>query len=549
LLKLAINTLALDHAIIVARFKNKKVVILFVDFLYHIWYDQMRMNETNQKIGQLIYQIRQERGLTQAAFAKKLGTSQSAVNRIEHGNQNLSLDTLGRISDVLNKQLISLGDGGINLRVEGPTELKGSITLKRSKNAAVALLCASLLNKGTTKFKAFPRIEEVNRIIEVLESIGVKVRWLEGNDLEIKPPENLNLAHMNKESARRTRSVLMLLGPLMHSYNNFKIPYAGGCKLGTRTVAPHLFALEQFGVSAVAKTGHYNVTVNKKSPKDRVILYEQGNTVTNNALMAAALTPGTTIIQSASADYMVQDLCLFLNKLGVKISGFGSSVLTVEGVNSVKKNITFAPTEDPIEAMFFISAAITTNSKLTIQRVPIHWIGLELLKLKKMGVKIEIGEQYKADNGVIDLADVTVHKHNGDLIALAEKLHPNLWPGINPDNIPYFVPIGAICKGRTIINDWMYENRAIYFTEMTKIGMNIELADPHRVYIEGPSKFTKADVVSPPALRPASLLLIGMLAAPGISMLRNVYTINRGYEDLAERLNSLGANITVMHDI
>ena len=507
------------------------------------------MQETNQKIGRLIYQIRQERGLTQSGFAKKLGTSQSAVNRIEHGKQNLSLDTLGRISDVLNKQIISLGEGGINLRIEGDHQLRGKITLKTSKNAAVALLCASLLNKGVTRFKSFPRIEEVFRIIEVLESIGVKVKWSSNSDLEIRVPRVLDLETMNKDSARKTRSVLMLLGSLMHDHSSFKIPYAGGCKLGTRTVAPHLFALEQFGVNVVAKTGHYNVSVRKKVPSDRVVLYEQGNTVTNNVLMAAAMTKGTTIIQSASADYMVQDLCLFLKKLGVKIEGVGSPVLTVEGVGSIKKNVTYAPTEDPIEAMLFISAAVTTNSQLTIERVPIYWIGLELLKLSKMGLKIDISPTYKAENGVIDLADITVRKHNGNLVALEEKLHPNLWPGINPDNIPYFVPIAAVCRGRTVINDWMYENRAIYFTEMTKIGMNIELADPHRLYIEGPTAFTKADVVSPPALRPASLLLIGMLAATGVSMLRNVYTINRGYEDLANRLNSLGAHIEVVHEV
>ncbi|MCA9329535.1 UDP-N-acetylglucosamine 1-carboxyvinyltransferase, partial [Candidatus Saccharibacteria bacterium] len=127
--------------------------------------------------------------------------------------------------------------------------------------------------------------------------------------------------------------------------------------------------------------------------------------------------------------------------------------------------------------------------------------------------------------------------------------HPNLWPGINPDNIPYFVPIVAVAKGRTLIHDWIFENRAIYYTELTKIGANIELADPHRVYVTGPTKFTNADVVCPPALRPASLLLIGMLAAQGTSILRNVYTINRGYEDLAQRLNSLGANITVINHI
>jgi len=291
------------------------------------------------------------------------------------------------------------------------------------------------------------------------------------------------------------------------------------------------------------------VTVKKKAPIGRVVLYEQGNTVTNNALMAAARTNATTIIQGASADYMVQDLCLFLQKLGVKINGIGSSILTITGLTNIKKSVSYSATEDPIEAMFFISATVTTNSHLTIKRVPIHWIGLELLKLKIMGLKFNVSPTYKADNGVIELADIEIHKHNGSLVAPKDKLHPNLWPGINPDNIPYFVPIAAVCRGRTLIHDWMFENRAIYYTEMTKIGMNIELADPHRIYIQGPTSFTKADVVSPPALRPASLLLIGMLAAEGISVLRNVYTINRGYEDLAERLNSLGAHISVIHDI
>lgn len=506
------------------------------------------MNSTNEKVGHLIYQIRQDRGLTQAEFARSLGTSQSAVNRIEHGKQNMSLDMLARISDVLNKPVISIGNNAINLRVEGGHELKGSIALKRSKNAAVALLCASLLNHGVTRFKAFPRIEEVHRIIEVLESIGVKVKWLPGNDIEIRRPEKLNLANINAEAARKTRSVLMLLGPLLHESKHFQIPYAGGCKLGRRTVTPHLFALEQFGMDVVAKTGHYDVRVDKK-PGGYITLYETGNTVTNNALMAAAGSTKTTTIQAASADYMVQDLCLFLRKLGVKIDGFGSQVLTVTGVSRIKKNITYAPTEDPIEAMFFISVAITTNSALEIKRVPIHWIGLELEKLKRMGVRFKTSKTYKADNGVIDLADLTIEKHNGKLTAPPEKLHPNLWPGINPDSIPYFVPITATATGRTLIHDWLFENRAIYYTELTKIGGNIELADPHRVYVTGPTRFVHADVVCPPALRPASLLLIGMLAAPGTSMLRNVYTINRGYEDLAERLNSLGARISVIHEL
>lgn len=506
------------------------------------------MKTTNEKIGQLIAHIRQQRGLTQAEFAKKLGTSQSAVNRMEHGKQNLSLETLGRISDVLNKQLISLSGGGVNLRIEGGHQLHGDITLKTSKNAAVGLLCASLLNHGVTKFTHFPRIEEVFRIIEVLESIGVTAKWSNDSTLELRRPAKLKIDEMDAEAARRTRSVLMLMGPLLHEFKSFKIPYAGGCKLGSRTVEPHLYALEEFGLNVVATQGHYEVTSGKK-PAGHFTLYESGDTVTENVLMAAARTTSLTAVDLASANYAIQDMCFFLKKLGVKIEGIGTTKLRITGVPHIKKNITYSPAEDPIEAMFFTSAAITTNSQITIRRVPIEFMALELLKLKKMGLSYELTERYKALNGHTDLVDLTIHKHNGKLHALTEKIYSRPFPGLNADNLPYFVPIAGVARGRTLIHDWMYENRAIYYTEMTKVGMNVELADPHRLFVSGPTKFNRADIVCPPALRPASLLLIGMLAADGISTLRNVYTINRGYEDLAERLNSLGARIQVFHDM
>jgi UDP-N-acetylglucosamine 1-carboxyvinyltransferase len=506
------------------------------------------MTDSNVKIGQLIAQIRQEKGLTQAEFARRLNTSQSAVNRMEHGRQNLSLETLGRISDVLNKQILSLSEGVTNLQIEGGHELKGEITLKTSKNAAVGLLCASLLNHGVTRFKAFPRIEEVYRIIEVLESMGVSIKWLPGNDLEIRRPATLKLNRVNASAAKKTRSVLMMIGPLMHEHKEFKIPYAGGCKLGTRTVAPHLFALEHFGVNIVAASGHYNVQVNKRAA-GRFTLYEPGDTVTENALFAAARTPEETIIEFASANYSVQEVCFFLQKLGVKVSGVGTTKMTVEGLPYIKKNVTYAPSEDPIEAMFFTAAAVATNSQITIRRVPIEFMSVELLKLEKMGLITHQTPRYKAANGKTDLVDLTIHKHNGALKASTEKIHSLPYPGLNADNLPYFVPIAATAKGRTLIHDWMYENRAVYYTELTKIGGQLELADPHRVYITGPTRWRINDVTCPPALRPASLLLIGMLAANGTSMLRNVYTINRGYEDLAERLNSLGARITVLHEI
>lgn len=508
------------------------------------------MSSTNEKIGQLIAQVRQEKGLTQAEFARRLNTSQSAVNRMEHGRQNLSMETLGRISDVLNKQLISLSGKAINLRIEGGQELKGEITLKTSKNATVALLCASLLNKGTTRLKNVARIEEVNRLVEVLTSIGVHVRRVGDNDLEIKPPAKLDLENMNGAAAKKTRSVIMFIGPLMHRAKDFHIPYAGGCELGRRTVLPHLYGLEEFGVGVFTKSGHYQVTSNPTKPVRPVVLYESGDTTTENILMAAALTPGETVIKMASANYMVQDLCFFLQRLGVHIDGVGTGTLRVQGVKEIRKNITYSPAEDPVEAMTFISAAVTTNSAITIRRVPIEFLELELLKLEKMGLKAEIlGKRYRADNGRTELADLKIHKHNGGLKAPVDKIHPNVFPGLNIDHLPYFVPIAAVAHGRTLIHDWVYEDRSLMYTEMKKIGVNLELADPHRVFITGPTRWKPADLVCPSGIRPAVMLLIGMLAAPGVSVLRNVYTINRGYEDLADRLNSLGANISVLHEL
>lgn len=468
---------------------------------------------------------------------------------MEHGKQNLSLDTLGRISDVLNKQLISLTGSTINLRIEGGHELSGEIELKTSKNAAVALLCASLINKGTTRLKRVPRIEEVNRIIEVLTSIGVQVKWLAGNELEIKPPKRLELEKMNKEAARKTRIVINFVGSLLHDYRAFKIPYAGGCELGRRTILPHIYALEEFGAQIVAHSGHYNISVSKRLPKEPVIMYEMSDMATENAIVAAAGFEGETVIRQASHNYMVQDVCFFLQKLGVKIDGVGTGTLRIRGVGNIKKNITYAPAEDPLEGMTFLAAAVTTNSTITMKRVPVDFLELDFLKLRKMGLKLDVGRLYKADNGQTNLADVTVYKHDGALKAPEEKIHPLTGgDGINIDNLPYFVPILATAKGRSLVHDWVYEDRALMYTEMKKIGVNMELADPHRIFVQGPTRWRAADIVTPSGLRPAVMLLIGMLAPSGISMLRNVYTINRGYEDLAERLNNLGANITVVHE-
>lgn len=495
-------------------------------------------------IGALVQETRIARGMTQSELATALGTSQSAVNRIEKGGQNISLEMIARIGEVLSSEIVRLNKSGkTNFRISGGKELHGEIEVKTSKNAAVGLLCAALLNKGKTTLRRVARIEEVNRIIEVLESIGVKCRWLPDNDLEITPPKKLKLEDMDVKAAKRTRTVIMFLGPLLHQYHDFKLPFAGGCNLGTRTVEPHMVGLAPFGLHVDTRPGtdYYHATSRKKKVERAIVLTERGDTVTENIIMAAALYDGEVTIRNASPNYMVQDVCFFLQKLGVKIDGIGTTTLKIHGVKSINKNVEYYPSEDPIEAMSFVAAGVVTGSEITVKRVPIEFMELEMATLAGMGLHYTQTDEYPARNGHTRLVDITLKK--SELHAPKDKIHALPFPGINMDNLPFLGLCATVAKGRTLIHDWSYENRAIYFTELIKLNANIEMVDPHRVYISGPTKWRPADITAPAALRPSVVILLAMLAAPGKSTLRDVYSINRGYEDIANRLNTLGAEI------
>src|SRR6188472_3649995 len=501
------------------------------------------------RIGNLIRDARKHRGLTQHQLAELLATSRSAINRIEKGHQNLSLEMLARIGAALDSEIVALGAGPTHLRVSGPTTLSGSIDVKTSKNAGVALLCASLLNRGRTTLRKVARIEEVNRLLEVLGSLGVHTKWIgDQGDLEIVPPKELDLSSIDEAAARRTRSVLMFFGPLLHRADTFELPYAGGCQLGTRTIEPHMAALRPFGLEVKATEGFYHANVNRViEPSRPIVLTERSDTTTENALMAAALHPGATIIRNASSNYMVQDLCFFLQKLGVVVEGVGTTTLTVTGCEEIDVDVDYSPAEDPIEAMSLLAAAIVTESSITIRRVPIEFLEIELAVLEDMGFHYDRSPEYVADNGRTRLVDLTTHPST--LRAPLDKIHPMPFPGLNIDNLPFFALIAAVADGQTLIHDWVYENRAIYLVELNKLGGQVKLLDPHRVMIEGPTHWSGAEVVCPPALRPAVVILLAMLASKGTSVLRSTYVIHRGYEDLAERLNQLGANIEPFRDI
>jgi len=497
-----------------------------------------------KNIGERITEIREQAHITQAVLAEKIGTTQSAVARIESGGQNISTDMVRKISKALNKNLLSDTPGSVNLQINGGNKLTGTIQTNTSKNGAVGLLCASLLNKGTTTLTRVPRIEEVYRLIEVLESIGVKIEWLD-DTMTITPPKKFNLSQINVEAARRTRSIVMFIGPLMHHMEKFSLPQSGGCKLGSRTVRPHFYALEHFGVDIQTTDDAYEVSVSPACPEE-IILYESGDTVTENTLFAAALAPCTTVIKYASSNYMVQEMCAFLIACGVKIEGVGTTTLIVTGVEEIHKDIEYTLAEDPTDAMFFLASAIVTNSELSITRCPIDFLELELLKLSKMGFKYTQSKPYLSANGLTRLVDIVTKPSK--LTALDEKVYARPYPGLNIDNLPFFAVIATQAEGQTLIHDWVYEKRAIYFTELDKLGADTMLADPHRIFITGPTKLHANEMVCPPALRPATILLIGMLGATGTSVLRNIYSINRGYENLVERLQSLGADVKYLEE-
>lgn len=504
------------------------------------------MEPNNQeKIGLFIKKLREEKGMTQGDFAKELKTSQSAVARIESGNQNVTIEQLMKMSEVLKHNIVSLSDT-IDFEVEGGRRLSGKIQTNTSKNGAINMMVASLVNSGTTVLRDIPHIEEVHRYKELLESLGVSIKWThDDTSLTITPPKKLTFSKMDKNVAAKIRS-FTFAGAFIHFSNSFNLPHSGGCKMGERTVASHKYALDYLGVHIDTKENHYAISY-KEMHAGTIPLYESSDTGAITAIIAASRIEGITTIKFAPPNYQVQDVCFLLESFGVKIEGIGSTTLVVHGKKTINVDVEHWNSEDPIESMFFISAGIVTKSKLTITRCPEEFLTLELEKLKRMGLIYTTTKTYTAKNGRTKLFDITVSPSK--LTAPHDKIHTQPFPGINNDNLPFFVPICCFAEGQTLIHDWTWENRAIYFTELNRLGADIKLLDPHRALVNGVKKLRGAQIVSPPALRPTAIILIAMLAAEGKSLLRNVYSIKRGYADIAERLNSIGAKVTVRRGV
>jgi len=427
-----------------------------------------------------------------------------------------------------------------NFVIHGGFKLHGSIDVNTAKNSAVALLCASLLVKGKVVLKDIPKIQEVDRILEILSSIGVKVKWETERTLVLDSSTKLRMDNIDPRACKLTRSSLLLLGALAGRVKEYKLYKTGGCKLGERTVKPHLFALERLGVSVKSTLKYYEIK-NKPLKPAEIVMYESGDTPTENAIMAAVLAPGKTVIKFASSNYMVQDLCYFLQKAGAKIEGIGSTTLEIVGVKKLKPVNEYHIMPDPIEAMAFVSLGITTKSGLTIKNCPIEFLELELEKLRIAGQKYSLHNKRKSKNKKFDIVDIKLVP--SDLNALPDKVYGRPFPGLNVDNLPFFVPILTQAKGRSLVHDWVYENRAVYYLELQKLGAKVTLLDPHRMFVEGKTRLHPNEIICPPGIRPAMVILIAMLAAKGKSILRNIYPVERGHENLAKRLEKIGARI------
>lgn len=508
--------------------------------------------------GSVIRQARIKSGLTLEEISIKVGITLEEQLGMEQEILFLNEETMQQEIEIMQTSNNSTTNGYKNFKIVGGKELKGEINVNTSKNGAMGLLCASLLNRGTTILRGIPKIEEVFRMIEVFKSIGVEIGWENNpdypNSLRITPPIQYDLSNIDRESASRTRSILMVLGALIHFSDSFIMPHPSGCDLGDRTVKDHIEGLKQFGVNVqdrskpIGNGQHeesFDVTCTSLHSAE-ILMLERGDTSTENLIIAAAGIPGKTVLDGVSANYMVREVCYFLQALGVTIEGLGTHKIIIHGQERIDQDgIIYYNSEDPIEAMTLITAGIVTNSEIKVNRCPWDFIKFELNLLGQMGLNYETQNSYLSHNGRTDLVDIKLFK--SELNAVDVKIKPQPYPGINPDNAPFFVLIATQAHGRSIYNDWMFNGRNRHLMDLTKMGARFEVknGDQHQMEIIGKTPLKPQFLHSPNALRPTVIIMLAMLGAEGISRLINTYQVYRGYQDLPERLNELGANILI----
>ncbi len=408
--------------------------------------------------------------------------------------------------------------------IQGGKSLRGTIAVAGMKNAATPILAAALLTQETCVIKNVPRILDVARMLEILQSLGAEAAWTGDHEVTITARE-LNLDNFNPHLVCRLRSSILLVGPLLARLKSFNLPEPGGCHLGSRPLDSHWSALTQLGAKVTRHNGTYEVACDKLVAA-HLILPEFSVTATENALMAAALASGTTVIEIAAAEPHVQDLCNFLNALGAKITGIGTHTLTIEGVTALHgANYTIIP--DQIEAGTWAVLAAATKSELKITGARADHLSLVLLKLREAGVNYSF-------------TDGTLVVHHAPLRAFKVQAMP--YPGFPTDLQAPFGLLATQASGTSMIHDPLFEGRFGYIHELIKMGANAIVADPHRVIITGPTPLYAQEIKSLD-LRAGITLIMAALTAEGETRIQDAEVVDRGYEDIVARLQAIGADI------
>jgi UDP-N-acetylglucosamine 1-carboxyvinyltransferase len=422
--------------------------------------------------------------------------------------------------------------------INGGKPLCGIIEVKGAKNAATKILAACLLTDEECQIENLPQIEDVFRMMEIMESMGAKIKREKDGKVIVRAKE-LYPRKMNFDLVCKMRSSILLMGALIARCEEFKIPSPGGCIIGARSIDAHLNVLTLLGVKIKQKEDFYHLERNHLRGCE-IVMSEISVTATENAIFGAVLAEGRTKIKCAAMEPHVQDLCYFLNKMGAKISGIGTHCLIVDGVNKLNGAKHYI-IPDTIEMCTFISLAAATRSEIKIENVVPEFIEVELLKFKEANVNFKINKLKEfAPGWGYKMADLDVF--SSAQLKAVKKIHNMPYPGFAADSLSPFAVLMTQADGISLIHDWMYEGRLKYIEELNKMGANAVICDPHRALITGSTPLYGKKITSFD-LRAGAALIIAALVAAGETEVDNVYQVDRGYEKIEERLKRIGAEI------
>lgn len=408
----------------------------------------------------------------------------------------------------------------------GGNPLRGTVKVGGSKNAALPIICASLLTREKVVLENVPDIEDVRTMMAILRELGVEMTFSK-NILTMDSGKSKNHKRLPEKLIKKMRASILVMGPLLARFGEVNMAFPGGCVLGKRSVHAHTHALKCLGAKVLDDScGLHLKAKNLKGAK--IILPELSVTATENAVMAAVLAKGKTEIRLAAAEPHVQDLCRFLNKMGAKISGIGTNILCIEGVNSLKET-KYKITGDYLEAGTFAIAAVATKGDVEIKGIDPDQLDSFWQKLEEIGAKFTL----KKDS---------VHIRATKELQAVKMLRTAVYPSFATDLQAPFTVLLTQAKGVSKIFETLFEGRLNYLFELEKMGAHVEFLNPHQALIIGPRKL-KGMPISSWDIRAGAAMVIAALIAEGKTEISNINYIDRGYEKLDEKLRKLGARI------